>query len=330
VRRVNHLSRRSFSRGGSAACLGSLRSFLKRRKRLVEFNPRQFVFEEDRFLRRKRCRIVQRRNREIDRVRIFRIFEKQMSSATCGKRTNPIRVRNFARLAFSDDKVFARHRSPLHVRRTGASPAIDAVTIHQCQRPTLQHVSCPAANASTSQRHFLTFGTRRNAFHSAATQLLTLAAFRKFWQRLVKGDPRQLIFEPDRFLRRKRRGIIERRDRHINDLGIFRVLEKQMRPATRGERTNPVRMRNLARLTFCHGEIFARHRPPGYVRRTGASPAIDAVTIAQSKRPTLQHVSCPAANASTSELHKICLAQSNHESTRMNTNSCSHAAVRRL
>ncbi len=153
MRRVNHLSRRSFSRGGSAACLGSLRSFLKRRKRLVEFNPRQFVFEEDRFLRRKRCRIVQRRNREIDRVRIFRIFEKQMSSATCGKRTNPIRVRNFARLAFSDDKVFARHRSPLHVRRTGASPAIDAVTIHQCQRRTLQHVSCPAANASTSDFH---------------------------------------------------------------------------------------------------------------------------------------------------------------------------------
>ena len=63
---------------------------------------------------------------------------------------------------------------------------------------------------------FFTFGTRRNAFHSAATQLLTLAAFRKFWQRLVKGDPRQFIFEPDRFLRRKRRGIIERRDRHID------------------------------------------------------------------------------------------------------------------
>ncbi len=82
---------------------------------------------------------------------------------------------------------------------------------------------------------FFTFGTRRNAFHSAATQLLTLAAFRKFWQRLVKGDPRQLIFEPDRFLRHKRRGIIERRDRHINDLGIFRVLEKQMRAATCSE-----------------------------------------------------------------------------------------------
>src|SRR5947208_9277640 len=82
-------------------------------------------------------------------------------------------------------------------------------------------------------------------------------------------------------------------------------------------------MCNLARLTLRHDQIFARHRSPGNVRRTGASPAIDAVTIAQSKGPTLQHVSCPAANASTSELHKIRLAHFNHELTRMNTNSCS-------
>ena len=99
----------------------------------------------------------------------------------------------------------------------------------------------------------------RNVFLSATTQLFTPAAFRKFWQRLVKGDPRQLIFEPDRFLRRKRRGIIERRDRHINELGIFRVLEKQMRAATSGKGSNPVRMRNLARFTFRHLQILARH-----------------------------------------------------------------------
>ena len=61
--------------------------------------------------------------------------------------------------------------------------------------------------------------------------------------------------------------------------------------------------------------------PHVHIRRTRASPAIDAMTIDQRKWPTLQHVSCPAANASTSELHKICLAQSNHELTRMNTNS---------
>src|SRR5881392_3453648 len=87
-------------------------------------------------------------------------------------------------------------------------------------------------------------------------------------------------------------------------------------------------MRNLARLTLRHDQIFARHRSPGNVRRTGASPAIDAVTIAQSKGPTLQHVSCPAANASTSELHKIRLAHFNHELTRMNTNyHCSGGRV---
>jgi hypothetical protein len=54
------------------------------------------------------------------------------------------------------------------------------------------------------------------------------------------------------------------------------------------------------------------------------------MTIDQGKRPTVHHVSCPAANASTSDIHKICLAKSNHELTllhkvtarqaRMNTN----------
>jgi hypothetical protein len=44
------------------------------------------------------------------------------------------------------------------------------------------------------------------------------------------------------------------------------------------------------------------------------------MTIDQRNWAALQHVSCPAANASTSDLHKIRLAQSNHESTRMNTN----------
>src|SRR5215813_3825615 len=48
--------------------------------------------------------------------------------------------------------------------------------------------------------------------------------------------------------------------------------------------------------------------------------AIDAMTIAEFKRPALPRVSCPAANASTSDLHKISLAQSNHEFRRMNTN----------
>src|SRR5439155_15590262 len=47
----------------------------------------------------------------------------------------------------------------------------------------------------------------------------------------------------------------------------------------------------------------------GVHRCTGASPAIDAMTIAQGERRTLQHVSCPAANASTSDLHIISLTQ---------------------
>src|SRR6266496_2904143 len=74
-------------------------------------------------------------------------------------------------------------------------------------------------------------------------------------------------------------------------------------------------MRNLARFTLCYDQIFARHGSPGDIRRPSTSPAIGTVTIDQRKRPALQNVSCPAANASTSHLHKIRLAQFNHEST---------------
>jgi hypothetical protein len=53
----------------------------------------------------------------------------------------------------------------------------------------------------------------------------------------------------------------------------------------------------------CYGQIFARYGTPGDIGRTGASPAIYAMTIAEGKGWTIQHVSCPAANASTRELH---------------------------
>src|SRR5207249_2946138 len=71
------------------------------------------------------------------------------------------------------------------------------------------------------------------------------------------------------------------------------------------------------RLTFCDDEIFATHRSPGDIGRAGASAAIYAMTIAQSKGRTFQHVSGPAANASTSKLHKIRLAHFSHEFTPM-------------
>jgi len=147
-----------------------------------------------------------------------------------------------------------------------------------------------------------------------------LRGLRKWRQRLVKLNPGQFVFEPDRFLRCKWCRVVERRDGYVDRFWIFRVLEKQMGAATCSKRTNPIRIRNFARLTFCDDEIFARHRSPRDIGRTRASAAIDAMTIDQSKRPTLQHVSCPAANASASQLHKIRLAQFNHELTRMNTN----------
>ena len=78
---------------------------------------------------------------------------------------------------------------------------------------------------------------------------------------------------------------------------------QQMSAAACRKRANPIRMRDLARFTLCYAQIFAWHGSPGDVRRASASPAIDAMTIAQGKRDAPQHVSCPAANASTTQLH---------------------------
>jgi hypothetical protein len=87
-------------------------------------------------------------------------------------------------------------------------------------------------------------------------------------------------------------------------------------------------MRNFARLTSCHSQIFAGHGSPGHIGRAGASPAIYAMTIVQGKGRTLQHISCPAANASACQLHKTRLVDSNHELTRINTNyRCSGGRV---
>jgi hypothetical protein len=137
----------------------------------------------------------------------------------------------------------------------------------------------------------------------------SLRGLRERRKRFVDRNPWQLIFEPDHFLWRKRRGIIERRNREIDRVGVFVVLEKQVRAATCSKGADPFRIRNFARFTFCNHEIFAGHRSPSDIGRAGAAPAIDAMTIDQRKRPALQHVSCPAANASTSNLHKICLAK---------------------
>src|SRR5262249_52074132 len=86
-----------------------LRNRLEPGNRLVDRNPGQFVFEEDHFLRRKRCRIVERRNRNIDVARTFAVLEKQMRAAARSKRTNPIRVRNLARFAVCHDQILACH-----------------------------------------------------------------------------------------------------------------------------------------------------------------------------------------------------------------------------
>jgi hypothetical protein len=47
---------------------------------------------------------------------------------------------------------------------------------------------------------------------------VVLRAFLEMRERLVELDPRQLVLEPDHFLRRERRRIIKRRDRHVDRL----------------------------------------------------------------------------------------------------------------
>ena len=81
------------------------------------------------------------------------IFEKQMCAATRRKGTNPILVQESARFALCHDKIFAWHRSPLHMGCACASPAIYAMTIDQRTWLALQHVPCPTTNASTSDCH---------------------------------------------------------------------------------------------------------------------------------------------------------------------------------
>jgi len=90
-----------------------------------------------------------------------------MRAAACSKTANPIRMRDFARFALCQNEILARYGSPRHIGRTRASAAIDAMTIDQSKRPTLQQVSCPAANASTSELHV--FLSKTNFSHARAT-----------------------------------------------------------------------------------------------------------------------------------------------------------------
>src|SRR5947199_3636192 len=81
------------------------------------------------------------------------------------------------------------------------------------------------------------------------------------------------------------------------------LLEKQMRAATSCERSHPTGMFNFSRLAANQAQIFAKDRSPRDNRRTGAAPAIDAVTISQRKGLAFQLIPSPAAETSTGQLH---------------------------
>ena len=136
------------------------------------------------------------------------------------------------------------------------------ISLVACPRDFAFYVVDPVI--SIHRRHYSKTGGRRPplerkrlVFIRVHSWLPSLRSFLERWKRLVDDNPRQFIFEKDHFRRRKRRRIIERRDCHVDHLGIFAVLEKQMRAAACGKTANPIRMRNLARFTFCHDQIFA-------------------------------------------------------------------------
>ena len=60
---------------------------------------------------------------------------------------------NLARFTLRNMQIFAQYRAPRDIGRASASPAIDAMTIDQCNRRALQHVSRLAAHASTRKLH---------------------------------------------------------------------------------------------------------------------------------------------------------------------------------
>lgn len=98
---------------------------------------------------------------------------------------------------------------------------------------------------------------------------------------VVDLDPWQFIFQPDHFLRSKSTGIIERGNRHVDDLGIVSLFEKEMRAAARGKGTNPAGVWNFARLALGHTQISAIDGTPGDKRRTGAAATIEAMAITE-------------------------------------------------
>ena len=90
--------------------------------------------QENCFLRRKRCQIVERCNREVDRVGIFTVFENQIRAAKRSKRTDPS-----WRAAF-----------PFQVRRTRTFLAIGLTDANGRLFNTKR---AAPANASTSEAH---------------------------------------------------------------------------------------------------------------------------------------------------------------------------------
>lgn len=117
--------------------------------------------------------------------------------------------------------------------------------------------------------------------------------------------PRQLVFGPDRLIRRETGRLVERRDRDINPLRSRRLPEKQMRPATRRKGSQSLGVRNFAHDSSNHAKMLGPHRTPRYERCARTPPAIDAMAVAQRLWRRQQHISCTAAYASSRNFHGL-------------------------
>ena len=64
---------------------------------------------------------------------------------------------NSSRFAPNNAQILAINRSPRDNRRTGAAPAIDAMTISERKRLAFQLVPRPTAETSAGQIHIINF-----------------------------------------------------------------------------------------------------------------------------------------------------------------------------
>ena len=122
-----------------------------------------------------------------------------------------------------------------------------------------------------------------------------LATVRKGWTNRIKSHPREPILSPNSDSGRIRLGMIQRCNCNVDGLRVFIVLKEQRRPATTGKRAQSVGVANLAQLSRKELDIIPGDLAPSHKRCRARPPAIDTMTITQTRRGRVQPITNPAA-----------------------------------